>query len=235
MRTLRRCLGLNRNLNRCNRRGHWRGFCPEHRKQPLVWLFVLIFTVLAGTASILSYLRTWSPLITSRRDITASAKSSPEIKPNVKNGQSNELGEATVAANSPSFSSITMQEFFSTMFNWSLTSLQRDEILKQHLGRTVIWQGRISNVSDATMDNSIEVIMVEGNVDTIHLAFLTFSPNYRASLLSLKSGQELEITGILQRFDGQAHLDNCRTLRVLPTKREAAETSRSPALSKSDF
>jgi len=46
-----------RNLHRCRRTGEWKFFCEDHRKQPLVWLFVGIFTVGAGTASILSYLR----------------------------------------------------------------------------------------------------------------------------------------------------------------------------------
>lgn len=52
---VRRCFGLTRNLDRCGRRGDWRLFCQEHKKQPFVWLFVLIFTVGAGIASILSY------------------------------------------------------------------------------------------------------------------------------------------------------------------------------------
>ncbi len=45
-------------MNRCSRRGDWRLFCKEHGKQPLLWLFVLVFTVVGGTASILSYLST---------------------------------------------------------------------------------------------------------------------------------------------------------------------------------
>jgi hypothetical protein len=50
-----RCFGVTRNLNRCGRIGDWRLFCTEHKKQPVIWLFVLVFTVIAGTASILSY------------------------------------------------------------------------------------------------------------------------------------------------------------------------------------
>ncbi|MDQ3903320.1 MAG: hypothetical protein M3247_06750 [Thermoproteota archaeon] len=30
-------------------------FCQEHKKQPLVWIFFLVFTVVGGSASILSY------------------------------------------------------------------------------------------------------------------------------------------------------------------------------------
>jgi hypothetical protein len=49
---VRRCLGFTRNWNRCNRKGDWIFFCLEHRLQPLAWLFVFVFTVLAGVASI---------------------------------------------------------------------------------------------------------------------------------------------------------------------------------------
>lgn len=52
---MQRCWAITRNLQFCGRRGNWWLFCGEHRRQPLVWVFVLTFTVLAGTASILSY------------------------------------------------------------------------------------------------------------------------------------------------------------------------------------
>lgn len=53
----RRCFGLTKNLNRCQRRGDWLFFCPEHRKQPIAWVTFFVFTVIAGTASIYSVLR----------------------------------------------------------------------------------------------------------------------------------------------------------------------------------
>lgn len=54
---MRRCFGITRNVNRCGRIGDWWLFCHEHKKQPIAWAFVFIFTVVAGTASILSYLQ----------------------------------------------------------------------------------------------------------------------------------------------------------------------------------
>lgn len=50
------CLGLTKNINRCQRKGDWRLFCPEHRRQPIAWIIFLVFTIGAGTASILSYI-----------------------------------------------------------------------------------------------------------------------------------------------------------------------------------
>jgi hypothetical protein len=46
---MRRCYGRTKNLTRCSREGQWKLFCHE------LWLFGLIFTVMAGTVSILSY------------------------------------------------------------------------------------------------------------------------------------------------------------------------------------
>ena len=54
---MRQCCGITRNLNRCNRIGEWKFFCREHRRQPLVWLVFIIFTVSAGAASIYSALQ----------------------------------------------------------------------------------------------------------------------------------------------------------------------------------
>ena len=52
-----RCFGLTTSLNRCQRSGSWRFFCPEHKKQPLIWVFTFIFTIGGGTASIYSVLK----------------------------------------------------------------------------------------------------------------------------------------------------------------------------------
>ena len=51
---MKQCWGLKRNLTRCQRTGDWRLFCDEHKRQPLVGLFILLFTVIAGSASIYS-------------------------------------------------------------------------------------------------------------------------------------------------------------------------------------
>ena len=54
---MKRCLGITRNLTRCNRMGEWKLFCEEHKRQPLVWVIFIVFTVIAGTASIYSALQ----------------------------------------------------------------------------------------------------------------------------------------------------------------------------------
>jgi len=53
---MRRCFGLTKNLNRCGRIGNWRVFCSEHNKQWLVFIFVAVFTVGGGGASLITWL-----------------------------------------------------------------------------------------------------------------------------------------------------------------------------------
>lgn len=56
---MRQCFGRTKDLNRCSRKGRWRWFCQEHKRQPLAWLFGLVFTVIAGSASIYSVVVIW--------------------------------------------------------------------------------------------------------------------------------------------------------------------------------
>ncbi len=50
-----RCWGLTRNFNRCLRVGEWKLFCSEHKKQPIVWMGFLIFTVGVGVLAYINY------------------------------------------------------------------------------------------------------------------------------------------------------------------------------------
>jgi hypothetical protein len=72
---VQRCLGVTRNLNRCGRTGTWALFCPEHRLQPLVASSFLVFTVLAGIASMQS--AWWHP---NSHGATGFASFSPQMR-----------------------------------------------------------------------------------------------------------------------------------------------------------
>src|SRR5579864_194392 len=54
MQNVQRCWGVTRNLHRCGRCGEWKLFCEDHKRQPLIAASFLLFTVIAGTASIYS-------------------------------------------------------------------------------------------------------------------------------------------------------------------------------------
>ena len=74
----RRCFGLTKTLHRCARRGEWRLFCQEHRRQPLTWSFTLLFTILT---SLIAYVQFFQSLY------------SPSLKPSFGPG-----GEVTQRA-----------------------------------------------------------------------------------------------------------------------------------------
>lgn len=50
-----RCWGIITNLRRCRRKGDWLLFCHDHKRQWLIWVSFLVFTVGGGLASIVSY------------------------------------------------------------------------------------------------------------------------------------------------------------------------------------
>jgi hypothetical protein len=60
------CYGITKNLNRCGRTGSWRFFCNDHKRQPLMWLSTLLFTVIAGSLSIYSGLK---PVLEDQQEI----------------------------------------------------------------------------------------------------------------------------------------------------------------------
>ncbi len=49
-----RCFGFTRNCRLCSRKGDWSFFCADHKLQWIKWLIFLVFTVIAGSASIYS-------------------------------------------------------------------------------------------------------------------------------------------------------------------------------------
>lgn len=69
--------------------GEWKLFCREHRRQPLVWVTFIIFTVIAGTASI------YSALQPTRTEIRHLPGLSP---PNAENGPSSQVTSPQTSA-----------------------------------------------------------------------------------------------------------------------------------------
>ena len=72
---MRRCCGRTKNLNRCGRIGDWRLFCDDHKMQPILAAYALVFTVVAGGASILSYLRVPPPVTIQNSNLEEPAES----------------------------------------------------------------------------------------------------------------------------------------------------------------
>lgn len=126
--------------------------------------------------------------------------------------------ESTILSGVPSrtiFSPTTFQDFMNYIYRESHTSAQQDEFISRHLGRRVIWEGWVGNVSNDS-DEGLSVILMAGEHDTHLLAFSKFIPEYRADLLALEYGQRIKISCVLDEFSARAHLEGCQLLKVWP-------------------
>lgn len=66
-----RCFGIKDNLRRCSRTGDWSFFCHDHKRQPIVWMFGFIFTVIGGSASIYSVIESKAEVTTTYEQVPA--------------------------------------------------------------------------------------------------------------------------------------------------------------------
>ena len=52
-----RCFGFSSNLKLCKRQGSWWFFCHDHKRQWLIWISFVVFTMGGGGASILGVIK----------------------------------------------------------------------------------------------------------------------------------------------------------------------------------
>jgi tetratricopeptide (TPR) repeat protein len=64
-----RCWGIKSNLHRCHRERNWKLFCKDHKRQPFVWLFTILFTVVPGFMAYHSYIKPTSPSLESQSEL----------------------------------------------------------------------------------------------------------------------------------------------------------------------
>ncbi len=138
-------------------------------------------------------------------------KDAPSENSVARNAISIDEEDARIAVKSDSFSSISVNGFFSRFFNAG-SSLQRDELENQLLGRTVIWNGYVQAVENSH-ENSIQIIVGSGLKKTLNKVYLNFDEKYREDLLQLNEGDFIRFTGVIRRiFIGDPYLENCRLL-----------------------
>ena len=118
--------------------------------------------------------------------------------------------DAKIAIKSDSFSHISMNEYFSRWDNAG-SSLQRDELENQLLGRTVIWEGYVVSIENSRR-NSIRIIVRSKNTLSGRSAFLNFDEKYREDLLQLNEGDFIRFTGVIRTFIASPFLEDCRLL-----------------------
>lgn len=120
-----RCLGINRNLRRCNRTVEGRPFCFDHRRQPIVWIFILIFTVIAGSASIYSALQGTNQRKANDRIVTENKNEHP---PTNETG-AQELADVTlrfIYPKSPALILVNNSDVIAKNIKWSVALWNMD-------------------------------------------------------------------------------------------------------------
>jgi hypothetical protein len=120
-----RCLGINRNRHRCNRSVEGRLFCYDHRRQPIVWIFGFIFTVIAGSASICSVLQGPIQRKADDRNVTENKNEHPPI--NEKGAQ--ELADVSlrfVYPKSPALILVNNSDVIAKNIKWSVALWNMD-------------------------------------------------------------------------------------------------------------
>lgn len=117
---------------------------------------------------------------------------------------------ADVATSAKAFSAVTFEEFMEAIYSWELTDLQRGQFVKQHVGKTVIWEGNVAGVSEA---GDVISVLLRHSPDSRYLAFLAFDPSSRDELLQLDRGTKIEVACLLEDWGAEAELINCRLLR----------------------
>jgi hypothetical protein len=85
------------------------------------------------------------------------------------------------------------------VFSGTLTNLQRHEFFERHIGRTVIWQGRVGGVSESS-DRTISVLLATPGLSERYLAFLEFAPEYKADLIHLNIDTGIKVVCRLSRW-----------------------------------
>jgi hypothetical protein len=152
--------------------------------------------------------------------IASSAEPKPAIPPpspseTARDGapDSPELQAAKIAAADPHFSPMTLEEYFDAWYHKATTSLQRDELERQMLGRRVIWNGMIRSV-ESKSENLLRIV-VEPIDASYGQAFLDFDQSQRQELLRLHEKQKIRFTGVIHSYVASPFLSRCKLLQVL--------------------
>ncbi|MGH9930018.1 MAG: hypothetical protein ACREA9_12460 [Pyrinomonadaceae bacterium] len=145
---------------------------------------------------------------------------SPQVK------EQENVDEASIAASSPSFSPVTLDEFLDTMWEKPLTSLQREDFLQRQLGKRVIWEGYVLTVSEWSSDRTVSLAIDNGKSNFTNYATFSFPAGAREDLLALKPRQLVKVTGVLKKFDSIARLDDCRILKIWPLEEASSDRSK---------
>jgi len=155
-----------------------------------------------------------------RQDSPPSSGSNVEVTSNATDsageaGSTNQdQAEAAIAADAGSFSPVSMEEFFETVFNRNITQIQRDDFLARQIGRRVIWEGKLADVSGSSRESTL---MIRCEAVPGRFAFFEFPTTNRGDLLALKRDQRVKVSGILREWNvNYVNLEKSQLLKIWP-------------------
>lgn len=101
-----------------------------------------------------------------------------------------------------------LQSLLDTWNDKNLTKLQRKTIEDSYIGQSVKWEVKVMSVSEEK-DGKIWVTIVSSNQE-IDSAHAVFDQSYKRKLLTIKSGEIVEISGTIERFFLSPVIVNCK-------------------------
>lgn len=125
---MRRCWGVARNLRRCGRYGEWRLFCSDHHHQPILAAWVLLFTVIAGVASIYSAWFGARPHQAQPEAQRFDEKEASELRNSMPTGT-----RSAVDLNLPSSLHVRLGSVLPHQFDFAVVSTGQNQFVVKHL------------------------------------------------------------------------------------------------------
>jgi hypothetical protein len=106
-----------------------------------------------------------------------------------------------------------MDLFYSAWKDENLTELQRKQFEKSYIGQKVVWTAKFSGVNEGTYGMyGVSLTSTQEGCSTVHVG--TFlGKKYRTALLNINKGEQVVVTGVIERFSLIPLLTNCEIVR----------------------
>tara|TARA_R110002050_G_scaffold37986_1_gene94038 strand:- start:130 stop:615 length:486 start_codon:yes stop_codon:yes gene_type:complete len=106
-----------------------------------------------------------------------------------------------------------MDLFYSVWKDENMTELQRKQFEKSYIGQKVVWTAKFSGVNEGTSGKyGVSLTSTQKDGSGIHVG--TFlGKKYRTALLNINKGEQVVVTGVIERFSIIPILTNCEIVR----------------------
>lgn len=133
-------------------------------------------------------------------------------EPSQKTLQDTSINEINYATD-PAYSPVTLEQFYETYYNKSLTGLQQEHFVEGIMNKRVVWEGIIKNIEPESDGKQVSIRIISPKNDQ-WVAHMKFSKNHLDELLKLKEGQKIKITGFLRNVVASPFVRECSIVRV---------------------